>query len=384
MAITDATNPQTNGTTPNTNDLDLSLDLPKINESSTDNSWLQEGQSQIEEKKTQEWFHLHKEEILQDPSVFSKPESAIHENLPANTNADTFQDDVTIIKELQTQDTGEERILEAKKSIPPINTESTKEENQAPTATINLDTLLNEQPTPEKSPIQNSPFDLIAPKGETQNQTTPIPVQETKKNTWVKIGLFVVLFVALGFLTYFIISTMYPMWFWTSNQTSSQIISENTWENMELSWETNIDNQIIAQEMTGDEVHASAWEEVNFQDINDLMENNSTSPTILNQDAIVVKLSNYQELWTKYLSISKAQNDLQSIKYALYLKNKSQTVLNEIIANPNAIDTIANDINTQLAQFEAFLQRLQEKYGDANATPTQDNTDQTINSLTQE
>ena len=68
--------------------------------------------------------------------------------------------------------------------------------------------------------------------------------------------------------------------------------------------------------------------------------------------------------------MSKTENDLQSMKYALYLKNKSQTVLNEIIANPTAITTMQSDLTTQLAQFETFLLKLQAKYGDLTQTTT--------------
>ena len=128
--------------------------------------------------------------------------------------------------------------------------------------------------------------------------------------------------------------------------------------------------------------HASA-SDANFQDINDMIPD--ASSTALSQDAIVVKLNNYQELGVKYLAVSKAANDLQSMKYSLFLKNKSQTVLNEIIANPNAITTMQSDLTTQLAQFETFLSKLKATYGDLSASAsTQTTSDQILNSLTQE
>jgi len=98
-------------------------------------------------------------------------------------------------------------------------------------------------------------------------------------------------------------------------------------------------------------------------------------------------LNNYGDLGAKYLVPSKAQNDLQSMKYALFLKNKSQTLLNEIIANPTAITTMQSDLTTQLAQMETFLQSLQTKYGDLSTATAQTQTgtpDQIPNSLTQE
>lgn len=88
---------------------------------------------------------------------------------------------------------------------------------------------------------------------------------------------------------------------------------------------------------------------------------------------------------TKYLAAAKTANDLQSMKYAIYLKNKSQTVLDEIIANPNAITTMQSDLTTQLAQFETFLSKLKATYGDLSASAsTQTTPDQILNSLTQE
>lgn len=117
--------------------------------------------------------------------------------------------------------------------------------------------------------------------------------------------------------------------------------------------------------------HGSAMDP-NFSDINALMNdasgNTTTTTPVMSQDAIVAKLNNYGDVGAKYLVPSKAQNDLQGMKYALFLKNKSQTLLNEIIANPTAITTMQSDLTTQLAQMETFLQSLETKYGDLSTT----------------
>jgi PPE-repeat protein len=118
-----------------------------------------------------------------------------------------------------------ERILETKNPDPVVVTPpvaeaqpSTLNPQQAQPSTINLDSLLADtQPVAAPVPPAKSPFDLIntpvqqvaQPAVITATVAAAQPMVDKKKG--VKIGLFVLLFVALGFLTYFIISTMYPM-----------------------------------------------------------------------------------------------------------------------------------------------------------------------------
>ena len=414
MAITDSTNPQANitgspiqndaATTPNTNDLDLSLDLPPVvQETTPDTDRLKE-----EDKLVQKTIPSDSTLSRGDGWVSSKPggfeaeakDQILQENLPQDAKEMTLTDDMNIIKNLENTATATsqlgERILETKNpdpvvATPPVIEEqpSTLNPQQAQPSTINLDSLLADT-TPTVAPVAatKSPFDLINTPAQQVAQPAVItaavvaaqPMVDKKKG--VKIGLFVLMFVALGFLTYFIISTMYPMWFFASNSNTGVTITEITGDI--LTGEVVFTGTELVSTDTGmtDTGHASA-SDANFQDINDMMPD--ASSTTLSQDAIVVKLNNYQELWTKYLAASKAVNDLQSMKFALYLKNKTQTVLDEIIANPNAITTMQSEITTQLAQFETFLQQLITKYGDLSASAsTQTTPDQILNSLTQE
>lgn len=164
-----------------------------------------------------------------------------------------------------------------------------------------------------------------------------------------------------------------------SSQNTGQ---ESITETAPIIEEDLLGTEIVATQ-TGTEAdtgHASASDE-NFQDINDLM-TDTTTTTTLSQEAIVVQLNNYEELGTKYLQASKAANDLQGMKRSLYLTKKAPALLNEIIANADAITTMQSDIASQLTQFETFLQKLKETYGDLSTTALQ--TQETDFSMTQE
>ena len=220
MAITDATNPQASTTapsaqndvalTPNTNDLDLSLDLPPVvQETTPDTDRLKE-----EDKLAQ----------AATPPEVAKVETKteiVEKNLPQDAKEMTLKDDMNIITNIENTATVRpqptERILETKNPDPVAVTPPVAEQPQA-TSTMNLDSLLADtQPiaapvTPTKSPFDliNTPVQQVAqPAVITATVAAAQPMVDKKKG--VKIGLFVLLFVALGFLTYFIISTMYPM-----------------------------------------------------------------------------------------------------------------------------------------------------------------------------
>lgn len=247
MAITDATNPQAvtaatpaqnnAATTPNTNDLDLSLDLPPVvQETTPDTDRLKE-----EDKLVQQTIPIIEtpkaevDEIKQTTAPQAAPstlnaqqDEILEENLPQDAKEMTLTDDMNIIKNLENTATATsqlgERILETKNpdpvvATPPVIEEqpSTLNPQQAQPSTINLDSLLADTPSTAAPVVGKSPFDLIntpaqqvaQPAVITAAVTAAQPMVDKKKG--VKIGLFVLLFVALGFLTYFIISTMYPM-----------------------------------------------------------------------------------------------------------------------------------------------------------------------------
>lgn len=237
MAITDSTNPQANitgspiqndaATTPNINDLDLSLDLPPVvQETTPDADRLKE-----EDKLVQPATPIIEAPIIETPKAEIPQEAPpqneiLQENLPQDAKEMTLKDDMNIIKNLEITATvtpqPAERILETKNPDPVAETVTSNVQrstsNEVQPSTINLDSLLADT-TPTAAPVApaKSPFDLINTPAQQVAQPAVItaavaaaqPMVDKKKG--VKIGLFVLMFVALGFLTYFIISTMYPM-----------------------------------------------------------------------------------------------------------------------------------------------------------------------------
>lgn len=282
------------------------------------------------------------------------------------------------------------------------------------TTTMNLDTLTQDTAAAQPATV-NSPFAVLdAPLSpipiatstmgsailQTPMQPIATPATTTSvpsKHKWVKVGLFVVLFVALGFLTYFIISTMYPMGLFatkyptgaqmdpndligsdgevvvtdfvqdsfTGSDESNQVVVATGEEN--LSW-----SEIATNVVSGEDVHASATDE-NFQDMDAIIDD--APQAILDQGTLISTLQNYHDLWAFYLEISKENKDLISMKYSLYLKNKTETLISEVVANPTAMTTMQERISTELQEYQTFLQKLESKYGTMNsqqATTTQE------------
>jgi hypothetical protein len=171
MAITDATNPQavTAATpaqddasiTPNSNDLDLSLDLPPVvRETTPDADRLKEEDKLVQAKIP--------EEVRQ--------EAVIEENLPVSEKEFTLQDDMKIIQELQNPETTKieqqaanlempaaEVVVETKAPETVVNVQPAI--IPAPASnTMNLDSMLLD--TPPVAPVTaveqiKNPFDLI-------------------------------------------------------------------------------------------------------------------------------------------------------------------------------------------------------------------------------
>lgn len=418
MAITDGTTPQTNttGTPIQTTsseptrpvDLDLSLDLPPVEKTETtpDTDWLKE-----EDKLTQKEAPIESSLIKEVPSAGEAEDlkseaipqsSIIAENLPQEAKNMTLKDDMSIIQDLQKPQI-QENIIQAKNpEIQSLSTTAgvnTPMENsvvqhdevvQQPKAstiptTMNLDNILLDTTPAQPAPAKN-PFDLIqanTPAVQVANpatMTTPIgtmPQAVADTHKWVKIGLFIVLFVALGFIGYFIVNTMYPMWLFSSN-TWSDILAElpTSWYLLTgeifTGWEVV---SLATGETALDSGHASADDE-NFQDLSNVLDTDVTIPTgSMTAESLIPQFTMYQDAGTKYFQASKAANDLQGMKRALYLSRKSEALLNKVVENANAIDTMQLEITTQLAQSKIFLTDLEAKYGPL--TPTQANTNQT-------
>ncbi|MEI8091654.1 MAG: hypothetical protein WCG98_05530 [bacterium] len=143
----------------------------------------------------------------------------VEDNLPLDAKEMTLQDDMKIIQNLGNTTTP---TVVNETEILPTHPETPVVETPAPTpvaSTMNLDSLLGSPAEATTTTAVKNPFDLVTP------ATNPAPAQAilqtpaapaiadaaAKKTKNVKMLFFVVLFVALGFIGYFVITTMYPM-----------------------------------------------------------------------------------------------------------------------------------------------------------------------------
>lgn len=193
-----------------------------------------------------------------------------------------------------------------------------------------------------------------------------------KKNAWVKALLFVVLFVALGFTTFFILKTMYPVEFgniFSGGETQMHAIEEVTWTIEELTGSELTGSELTGTEIpteqmsgeidTGTGTHESPVDNV-FWELNDL----GTTPAEPEQND-VSKLTNYVNLGNDFLAQGKAIGNNTVIKYGLYISKKSTTFL-EKIANGEEI----SNLSWYFAQFDQYIAQLETLLGTSTTAPT--------------
>ena len=196
--------------------------------------------------------------------------------------------------------------------------------------------------------------------------TTQVPVQAVtqvtipKKNKGVKVMLFTLLFVALGFATFFILKTMYPIEFGNmfGGQTqmhASEVTTgteltgtELTWTELtwtELTWTEIPSDQISGTADTG--THESAGDSA-FWALNDL----GTPTTELPKDNIG-RLTDYVTQGEAFLTQGKTLGNNTMTKYGLYISKKAAAFL-EKIANGEEISNLSG----YFAQFDQYLMQL--------------------------
>lgn len=163
----------------------------------------------------------------------------------------------------------------------------------------------------------------------------------------------------LGFTTFFILKTMYPIEF--SNLFGSDITTiqeipapvDMSWA-IDMSWTVATGEEGIIDEMnddivTGIDTHESA-DNANFGELNDLT---SSTP----EDAIpndISKLTEYATQGNNFLTQGKEINNKTIIKYGLYISKKATSLLDDI-ANGKEI----NNLTGYFAQFDQYIEQLQ-------------------------
>lgn len=318
---------------------------------------------------------LKAEEILQEKPVPGQPE----QNFPPTTN---LQQDQTIIQQLQES---------AWKPIEPIVS--------APVATkteVNLDDLLN-SPTPQvqNSLPTNNVISVSSVGAENQNNIPtqnvmpaftwihwyslpPIASQVTQqlkkplnKKILINFGIGIIALCIGGFM----FKTMYPLEYQKIMGNTPESTIENELTNTTIPEETTtptdglfenpaLANYHAAAENTGNAELTGTDNNFNaFEDIEQTM----------NQDMTKVKeqLQNYVDQWKKYLVIGKRTNDKNITKYGLFLYKKASVLLVDI---ENGTQISTDEINTQLADFETYLQKLTGTGSDEQILSTQPTT----------
>ncbi len=332
------------------------------------------------------------EEIPTQPEIKEVPTSAkaIEENIPESSS---LKNDQKMIDELEWHASAGGLAPEAIVAPQPAPVETPK--------TFDLDAMLGgpiNQPTPtenspdrgrieegvvsqtptapsaieQKAKIPEMPSVTAVPPQQIPAFTIPtttsqVPVQAVmqtniphKKNMPVKALLFVVLFVSLGFTTFFILKTMYPLEFSSifGGQTQMHASEEVTGAITELTGTelsgTELSGEQLSGEIdTGTGAHESAVDNA-FWELNDLW----TTDEALPEETDLSRLTEYITQGNTFLTQGKAMGNNTVIKYGLYISKKATSFL-EKIANGEEI----NNLSWYFAQFDQYIAKLKELVG---------------------
>ena len=220
--------------------------------------------------------------------------------------------------------------------------------------------------------------------------TTQVPVQAIsqtsipqKKNAGVKVFLFLIMFVGLGFTTFFILKTMYPIELGnmlsgtttttgdenitgtelTGIATTTEITGTDTsgtdisWT--DITWINSTGTEAISgitETGIGTDMHGSATGDANFWELNSLVTTPTPEPTPVADD--VSKLTDYVNQGTTLLAEGRKIGNSKIIMFGLYISKKGTTFL-EKIANGEKIDTLGE----YFAQSDKYLLQAKELIG---------------------
>lgn len=279
------------------------------------------------------------------------------QNFPPSAN---LQQDQMIIQQLQAS---------AGKQSEPIATQPVA---PAPTE-VNLDDLLNSpvpqqaaniQPQPNNTPTNSTPAPSPLP-AFTGIQGFSLPpiaaqlAQQTKqplnKKILINFGIGIIALVVGGFM----FKTMYPLEYQKLMGSSWDTTIENSlattsWNTEEIS-ENNLESDGLFENPALANYHSAAGEnswatEGNFNAFEDIETTMATDMTATKE-----QLQNYIDQGKKYIVIGKKTNDKNSTKYGLFLYKKASALLIDI---ENGTEISTDELNTQLADFETYLQKL--------------------------
>lgn len=294
----------------------------------------------------------------------------------------TLQEDMNIIDNLQSQASTGGLAEEAKIDTTPktdIETPKTfdleamlgwSETPNEPKFEVKIETTPTEIPketSSEQIPAIEQPINwnlepeanqMTAPAFTIPTPTTEIPVQTMTQTTIpqtktksVKTLLFVVLFAALGFTTYFILQTMYPVELGNIFGKNNEIEQMHASEEVEETTGTIEDITGTIETITGEETSWTIEEINNFGELNDLW---IQTEEIISEETDLSKLADYVTQWNELRETGKSMNNNTIIKYGLYIERKATDLL-EKIAKGEEI----NNLEWYFAQFDQYIAQLE-------------------------
>jgi len=328
------------------------------------------------------------EPIVETPVIedIVTPATTIEAEPITAADAKDLKDDMTMINELEWHASAGGLAPEAIVAPQSTPAETAK--------TFDLDAMLGTPIAPVQQPVEQKTETLQmptvtaapieAPAFTLPTTMTQVPIQAVmqtsisqNKNKSVKTLLFTVMFAALGFTTFFILKTMYPIEFGSmfGGQTTmhaSEITTgtELTWTEMtgtELSGLTLPTDQISGTIDAGTGIHESATTDNTFGALNDLW----TTTTVPVKDDIS-RLTDYVTQGNNFLAQGKTVNNNTVIKYGLYISKKATTFL-EDIANGKEISNLTG----YFAQFDQYIEQLKVLVGETASTDTSSTTPET-------
>ncbi|MFA7298669.1 MAG: hypothetical protein WC010_03435 [Candidatus Absconditabacterales bacterium] len=269
-----------------------------------------------------------------------------------------LQEDMKIIDELEGHESAGGLAPEAVVTPQPTVVETPK--------TFDLDAMFG---TPAGSPLVKGEnergFAFTIPTITTQTPVqaviqTNIP-QDKKKG--IKMLLFVVMFMGLGFTTFFILKTMYPIELGNilGNKNAQIHAIDNTTGTVEEIVNTTEELSGIIETGTG--THESAPVEVIDDTFGALSDLGATTSEPEQND--VSRLTDYVTQGDYFLEQGKTMGNNTIIKYGLYITKKATTFL-EKIANGEEI----NNLNGYFAQFDQYIIQLKELTGETTTSDT--------------
>ncbi len=395
---------------------DLNINIETIQKSESDLNFDLNPEAQIKQQEVikeievpieiEEKIAIPKAEIEENETVqeIEKTDTEILQTSSYNPDLNSVNQTIQQLQEVKQQwkQTIASDKLNEISTTATIDAKITKQETQIPNSipiwTINLDDILPTSEIKTQSPIQDIP-QVPFPQS-VQQSTNPydIATQTTvkTKTVWSKKHLIMVVAIVSACLIagFFILKTMYPMQFGSSNWWS--------WNNIDTTQEQNpfqettppppaeivFTGEVVEETWTDQNIDELTWNILNLS--GDIQDHNITDQTDPFQDldnlqtsdeqkkqATIASLKEFVTQWEYYLNLWKTTNNLEMKDTANRLLIIASKQLNKL-ENWEILDI--SEVDSYLAQSSWYLQTLQDLENASNTRAQQkENTNFTEN-----